>query len=183
MSQKSNIILIGMPGSGKSTVGVILAKMLGLEYLDTDILIQKWENRTLQEIVDRDGHMVLRDIEERVLLSVDCEQHVIATGGSAAYSESAMVHLKKNGITVFLHADLDALKRRIHNYETRGLAKHPNQSFADLFNERLALYRKYCDFTIESSQLTQDQVCDAIISTLTQLGWTAGEKGKNIHES
>jgi len=176
MTPKSNIVLIGMPGSGKSTVGVILAKMLGLSFLDTDILIQREENRTLQDIVDTDGHMVLRDIEQRVLLTVDCEDHVIATGGSAAYSDAAMKHLGKNGEIIFLQASLTALNIRIHNYETRGLAKAPGQSFQDLFDERLRLYQMYSDFTIESSQLTQDQVCDTIVDYLKNSGWCDGRR-------
>lgn len=166
MTQKTNIILIGMPGSGKSTVGVILAKMLAKRYLDTDILLQNIEKRSLQDIVDKEGHMALRKVEQKVLLSLHCQNHIVATGGSAAYSEPAMMHLRKDGIIVFLHADLPALSRRIHNYETRGLAKRPDQSFQDLFEERLALYEKYADITIESSELTQDQVCDAIVDQL-----------------
>lgn len=164
--KKSNIILIGMPGSGKSTVGVILAKMLAKRYLDTDILLQNIEKKSLQDIVDKEGHMVLREIEERVLLNIHCHNHIVATGGSAAYSEPAMLHLKQNGIMVFLHADLPALEQRIHNYQTRGLAKRPDQSFQDLFEERLVLYEKYADITIKSSLLTQDQVCEAIAAQL-----------------
>lgn len=168
-STQSNIILIGMPGSGKSTVGVILAKMLALDFLDTDILIQKLADRTLQDIVDTEGHMALRALEQRALLSIDCRNHVIATGGSAAYSEPAMHHLKDNGIAVFLHADLAALRRRVRNYETRGIAKRPEQSFQDLFAERLELYKKYADVTIESSLLTHDQVCEAIIERVQHI--------------
>ena len=164
--EKSNIILIGMPGSGKSTVGVILAKLLAKRYLDTDILLQNIEKRSLQDIVDREGHMTLREIEQKVLLGIHCRNHIIATGGSAAYSEAAMMHLKKNGITVFLHADLQALAQRIHNYQTRGLAKRPDQSFQDLFEERLVLYEKYADITVDSSTLTQDEVCDTIVDRL-----------------
>jgi len=165
-NQKSNIVLIGMPGSGKSTVGVILAKMLAKSFLDTDILIQNSTNRTLQDIVDNDGHMTLRAIEEQVLCSVDCESHIIATGGSAAYSEKAMTHLQVDGTIVFLHTDLQVLKSRIKNYETRGLAKRPDQSFLDLFEERRVLYNKFADITIESSLLTQDEVCSAIAAQL-----------------
>lgn len=165
-AQKSNIILIGMPGSGKSTVGIILAKMMTRSFMDTDILIQNSEKQSLQQIVNESGHMALRDIEEQVLLKIQCKNHIIATGGSAAYSEPAMLHLGKNGIFVFLHADMAALKARIHNYETRGLAKRPDQSFQDLFDERLALYERYADITIQSSHLTQDQVCDAIVEEL-----------------
>ena len=164
--QKTNIVLIGMPGSGKSTVGVILAKMLAKSFLDTDILIQNSENRTLQDIVDQEGHMALRAIEEQVLLGIRCNHHVIATGGSAAYSEAAMHHLKREGVLVFLHADLPSLRKRISNYETRGLAKRPDQSFLDLFNERLALYEKYSDITIFSSELTQEQVSTMVINKL-----------------
>lgn len=165
-SNKTNIILIGMPGSGKSSTGVILAKSLGKQFIDTDILIQDEQHRTLQEIVDSEGHMVLREIEENVLLKIKCKNHIIATGGSAAYSHPAMIHLKKEGFAVFLHANLDALKSRITNYETRGLAKRPDQSFQDLFDERSELYNRYADITIKSSSLTQDQVCDEIIMTL-----------------
>jgi shikimate kinase len=163
---KTNIVLIGMPGSGKSTVGVILAKMLAKSFLDTDILIQNLENRTLQDIVDREGYLALRAIEEKILLSISCSDHVIATGGSAAYSEPAMDHLKRQGIVVFLHTDMPALLARVCNHETRGLAKRPGQSFQDLFNERLALYEKYAEITIENSKFTQEQVCEVIIKGL-----------------
>lgn len=160
--KKSNIVLIGMPGSGKSTVGIILAKQITKRFMDTDILIQNMAGKSLQEIVNSEGHMALRAIEEKALLSVKCKNHVIATGGSAAYSEPAMLHLKKSGTIVFLQTSLDALKTRIHNYETRGLAKRPDQSFQDLFDEREFLYRKYAEITVESSHLTQEQVCDEI---------------------
>lgn len=174
----SNIILIGMPGSGKSTVGVILAKMLAKRYLDTDILLQNIEKRSLQDIVDKDGHMALREVEQKVLLTIHCRNHIIATGGSAAYSEAAMMHLKRDGIIVFLHADLPALNQRIHNYQTRGLAKRTDQSFQDLFEERLELYEKYADITVESSKLSQDQVCDAIVAHLTVTPHNVTFKGR-----
>ncbi len=164
--KKSNIVLIGMPGSGKSTVGVILAKLIAKRFLDTDILIQNLTKKSLQEIVDSQGSMALRKIEEQVLLSVRCKNHIIATGGSAAYSHSAMQHLKQEGLSVFLQADLTALKSRIHNYETRGLAKRPEQTFQDLFEEREELYTTYADITVECSKLSQDQVADAIVEEI-----------------
>ena len=169
MVRRKNLILIGMPGSGKSTVGVILAKAMTRPYLDSDILIQLKENRSLQDIVDEDGYMVLRDIEEQVLLDINCENHVIATGGSAAYSSKAMEHLKQNGVVIFLNATLETLKSRIHNYETRGLAKRADQSFADLFQERLELYTKYADLVIDSNNRSQEQVCDDIHEQLQLL--------------
>lgn len=163
---KSNIVLIGMPGSGKSTVGIILAKLIAKRFIDTDILIQNMAGMSLQSIIDNEGHMALREIEEKALLSVRCKNHVIATGGSAAYSEPAMLHLKKSGHVVFLQTTLNELKHRIHNYETRGLAKRPDQSFQDLFDERESLYTRYADITVEGSNLTQDQVCDVIVANL-----------------
>jgi shikimate kinase len=163
---KSNIVLIGMPGSGKSTVGIILAKIMARNFIDTDILIQLREGRTLQDIVDTEGPMALRRIEEQALLSVNCRDHVIATGGSAAYSETAMSQLKKDGIVVFLQAGLETLKSRIRNYETRGLAKRPDQSFAELFRERQELYTRYADVIIESDDATQEKVCSDIMIAL-----------------
>jgi shikimate kinase len=166
--EKSNIVLIGMPGSGKSTVGIILAKMTSLNFIDTDILIQLQEGRSLQDIVNNNGYMLLRKVEEEVLLSVHCQNHVIATGGSAPYSQQAMTHLQKDGIVVFLNAGLDTLKSRIHNYDTRGLAKKPEQSLADLFNERMTLYLQYADLIIESDGRTQEDVSEEIIEHLTK---------------
>jgi len=164
MNKKSNIILIGMPGAGKSTVGVILAKMTSHDFVDTDVLIQMSVGRALQDIVDKNGHMALRKIEEKVLLDLRCNNHVIATGGSAVYSHIAMEHLKTNGTAVFLNAELPILETRIHNFHTRGLAKRPDQSFNDLFEERLILYRKYADFIIDSGKLSQEEVCEEIIA-------------------
>lgn len=164
--KKTNIILIGMPGSGKSTIGVILAKSLAMEFIDTDILIQMDQQKTLQEIIDGQGHMALRRIEENVLLKINYSNHIVATGGSAPYSHPAMNHLGRDGVIIFLHADLPTLKSRIHNYETRGLAKRPDQSFQDLFDERSILYKKYADITVKTSSHTQDQVCDEIILQL-----------------
>jgi shikimate kinase len=174
--KQKNLVLIGMPGSGKSTVGVILAKSMTRPYLDSDILIQLREKRSLQDIIDGDGYMVLRRIEEQVLLDIDCENHVIATGGSAAYSDRAMHHLKQNGVVVFLNASLETLKSRIHNYETRGLAKRADQSFADLFSERFELYNNYADIVIDSNSRTQDQVCDDIYRQLQLLTARANVK-------
>lgn len=162
----SNIVLIGMPGSGKSTVGVILAKRASMDFIDTDILIQKSEGRALQAIVDNDGHMALRKIEEEVILRLECRRCVIATGGSAVYSRAAMEHLRKEGSLVFLDVDLETLKMRIQNYETRGLAKRADQSLEDLFKERFELYLTYADAIVKGSGRTQEEVCDAVLHEL-----------------
>ncbi len=164
MEQKpSNILLIGMPGSGKSTIGVVLAKCVPMDFVDTDILIQCSEGRSLQDIVDNEGHMALRAIEERVLLTLECRHHVIATGGSAVYSRPAMEHLKTDALTVFLEVDLGTLRARIHDYETRGLAKRPDQTFEELFTERLSLYSRYADLTIHCTGLTVADICASIL--------------------
>jgi shikimate kinase len=164
----SNIVLIGMPGSGKSTVGVILAKLTSRDFVDTDVLIQKNQGRTLQDIVDTQGFMALREVEERTILNLVCANHVIATGGSAVYSHAAMTHLKSNGMAVFLNVELPVLKSRIHDYATRGLAKRPDQSFDDLFKERFNLYAKYSDITIECKNFPQEEVCEKIIHAIMQ---------------
>jgi shikimate kinase len=161
--RKSNIILIGMPGSGKSTVGVILAKLASLGFADTDVLIQTLEGRSLQEIVDAEGYAALRRIEEEILLRLDCRNHVIATGGSAVYSHLAMERLKLDGMIVFLDVDMATLESRIHDFDSRGLAKRPDQTLSDLFEERRPLYVKYADIVLTCAGLTQEQVCTSII--------------------
>jgi len=170
LKHPSNIVLIGMPGSGKSTVGIILAKLTSQDFVDTDVLIQTSRGRTLQDIVDTEGYMVLREIEERILLKLDCFNHVIATGGSAVYSHAAMTHLKSNGVVVFLKVELPVLESRIHNFATRGLAKRPDQSFSDLFHERCPLYTRYADVTVACSKLIQEEVCAKIINALGARG-------------
>jgi len=163
---QANIVLIGMPGSGKSTVGVILAKSTSLDFVDTDILIQRTAKASLQNIVDTNGYLALRRIEEDVLLKLACHDHVIATGGSAVYSQLAMAHLHKDGIIIFLEVDLATLMSRIRNYETRGLAKRPGQTLEELFCERMVLYRRYADLTVNGSTITQEEVCEVIMRKL-----------------
>ena len=164
----NNIVLIGMPGSGKSTVGVLLSKILARSFVDTDILIQTSQGRPLQEIVDTQGHMALRGIEEAVVLGLACSHHVIATGGSVPYSAKAMAHLKQHGVVVFLHVDLATLLARVADYGTRGLAKRPDQGIEDLFSERLPLYRHYADITVDCIGLNHDAVCLRIVEELAR---------------
>ena len=166
MKAKSNLVLIGMPGSGKSTVGVILAKRTSHDFVDTDVVIQSVEHRSLQAIMDKEGYMKLREIEARVLQTLNLENHVISTGGSAVYSDAAMQHLRRNGTTIYLDVSVATLRGRITDYETRGIAKRPDQSFDDLFEERTRLYRKYADLVVKGDGMSQDAVCNHIVEEL-----------------
>lgn len=155
-----------MPGAGKSTVGVILAKQTSRAFVDTDVVIQTSQGRTLQQIVDTDGYIALRKIEEEVLLGLSVRNHVVATGGSAVYSDRAMSHLKAGGRVVFLDVDLATLESRVRDFRTRGLAKRPDQDLLDLFRERYALYVKYADVTVHCAGLTHEEVCRHILARL-----------------
>lgn len=159
----TSLILIGMPGAGKSTIGVLLAKMLAKDFVDTDVLIQLQQSKTLQDIVDTEGYLRLREIEEQVLLRTNYPNHIIATGGSAVYSHKAMQYLRHFGQIVFLDVPLEELIARIRDFDTRGLARKPDQSLAELYNERRALYQQYANFTIDCSDKSQDEILELII--------------------
>ena len=163
---KSNVTLIGMPGAGKSTVGIILAKNMGFGFIDTDVLIQINQQKTLQQIIDESDHLNLRTIEEREILKLNISRHVIATGGSAAYSEKAMNHLRAMSTIIFLEADYETIKRRIRDFETRGIAKAKDQTFRELFEERQVLYKKYAEITVNCNELGQDAVARRIEDSL-----------------
>ena len=164
MSEKPNcVVLIGMPGAGKSSVGILLAKELGLGFLDTDIDIQVREGKPLQQIIDEQGYLALRRIEEQVLLETDCTGLVVATGGSAVYSESGMQHLRAFGPVVYLDLPLVELTGRIQNYASRGVARCPTQSFKSLFRERSSLYRSYADHQLSCKTLAPQEVVAMIV--------------------
>jgi shikimate kinase len=162
MNSKNNIVLIGMPGAGKSTIGVLLAKRRALDFMDTDLLIQRKYGEALQRIVNTEGYLKLRDIEEEVICSIAPSEHVIATGGSAVYSEKAMVHLKKRSVVVFLNVTFEEINRRVTDFETRGIAMRADQSFEDLFNERYPLYKQYADITIDCLSKNQELITSEI---------------------
>ena len=155
-----------MPGAGKSTIGILLAKTLGLDFLDTDISIQVKHNQTLQQIADQDGYLVLRDYEEQILLTEDIESKVVSTGGSAVYSELGMRRLKTNAVVVFLDVSLEQLEMRVTDFASRGIARRPDQSFADLFIERHALYQQYADISIDCSDLSIDEALQSVITAI-----------------
>ena len=162
----SNLTLIGMPGAGKSTIGIILAKNLSLGFIDTDVLIQINQGKSLQQILDESGHLALRAIEEEEICKLNVNRHVIATGGSAAYSERAMAHLGSMSTIVFLEVSFEEITRRIRNFETRGIAKGPHQTFQDFFVERQILYRRYAQLTIPCDGIDQEEVALRIASLI-----------------
>jgi len=159
---KTNLVLIGMPGAGKSTLGVVLAKRLGLGFVDTDLLIQMRSGRLLQEVIDKDGLAAFRALEEQTLLEFDICNAVIATGGSAVYSEAAMRHLAEIGTLVFLDVPLAELEQRLKDMKTRGLVIDPGATLADLLAERLPLYRQWADRSVATDDLGFEQVVETI---------------------
>lgn len=155
----SNLILIGMPASGKSTAGVVLAKLLGYRFLDTDLLIQNREGSRLPEILADRGVDGFLAAEEAACMSIRAEQCVIATGGSVVYSEAAMAHLKSLGCVVYLEVDLETLTGRLKDIRGRGVVLRPGQTLAELYRERVILYEKYADLVLpEAGGTLEDTV-------------------------
>ena len=147
-----NIILTGMPGAGKSTMGVILAKTLGMNFLDTDILIQEQTGRLLQEIIDGEGPETFLAIEEKTIRSLRCDSTVIATGGSVVFSRRAMEHLKTGGVVLYLEISWEEMVRRLNNIPTRGIVLVAGQSLRDMYDQRIPLYKEYADITIDCTK-------------------------------
>jgi len=164
----ATINLIGMPGAGKSTVGVLLAKLTGLRFTDTDLEIQVREAATLQQILERDGYRRLRAIEQEVLLAIPLDKAVISTGGSVVYSEPAMRRLQAAGPTVYLAADLSTLEQRVAAAPLRGIASNSGDSFAQVYAERTPLYRRYADLTVDAAAHSPDALAAQILALLIQ---------------
>ena len=144
-----NIVFIGMPGAGKSTIGVVIAKIFGYDFVDSDLLIQKQERRRLREIIEEEGYMGFKEIENRVNASIDVNHTVIATGGSVVYCEEAMNHLRSIGTVVYLKSSLDSLAKRLGNLQCRGVLLKDGQTLKDLYEERTPLYEKYADVVLD----------------------------------
>ncbi len=157
-----NIILIGMPGAGKSTIGVVLAKTLGLNFLDTDLVIQQVHGAVLQDILNKNGLVAFKKIENTILSTISVKDSVIATGGSAVYSANGMKHLKEDGTVVYLQLDFEEVNKRIKNISTRGIVIEDGFSLLDLYNERLPLYKQFADITVECSGLDLEAIVKEI---------------------
>ncbi|MDR0314419.1 MAG: shikimate kinase [Oscillospiraceae bacterium] len=162
----NNLILIGMPASGKSTIGVVLAKTLGMDFTDTDLIIQKREGKLLQQIIDEEGLKKFLKAEQDAILSIEAENTVIATGGSAVLSDKAMRRLKDFGKIIYLYADCKILEKRLYNIETRGIAKEKNESVIEIFDKRKDLYKKYADITIEAGNFSVEQIVKIILKNI-----------------
>ena len=149
----NNVILIGMPGCGKSTIGVLLAKLIGYDFIDTDILIQQQENKKLYKIIEEKGLEYFKKVENEVIANIDLKNTVIATGGSVIYGKEAMLNLKNIGAVVYLKVSKEELISRLGNFETRGVVIEKGKTFDDLYYERVVLYEKYADITISSEKI------------------------------
>ena len=166
---KSNIVLIGMPGVGKSTIGVILAKILAYHFLDSDLVIQEREGRRLHQIISEEGTDGFLKIENDVNASLNVERTIIATGGSALYGKEAMEHLKEIGEVVYLKADYETIEKRLGNLEKRGVALKNGQTLKDLYEERTKLYELYADVTVDEKGLGTEETIGAVLRGLNLL--------------
>lgn len=166
----NNIVLIGMPGSGKSTVGVLLAKVLGYSFIDTDLIISRKAGKPLQKIIDNDGLEVFLQLEEDAGSSLDCDYTVIATGGSMVFSKKAVSHLKSLGRVVYINVPLDEIRRRVTNITTRGIACRKNETLDEVFEQRNPLYKSCADVTVDVSDKSAsiEQTVESVLSILAK---------------
>ncbi len=148
----ANIVLIGMPGCGKSTVGVLLAKALQMDFVDTDIVLQQQQGKKLQEILDQIGNDAFLKLEEDCVRGLDYDHTVIATGGSVVYGKSAMRHLHENGLVVYIQLPYDEIERRLSNLATRGVTLKKGQTLRNLYDERIPLYEAEADYVFEAEK-------------------------------
>ena len=158
-----NIVLIGMPGSGKSTVGVVLAKVMGYQFLDSDLEIQRQEKMRLPQIMEEKGIEGFIEIESRVNAELEAEDTVIATGGSVIYTERAMSHLKEIGTVVYLQLSYEQLTKRLGDLKCRGVVLRDGQTLEDLYRERVPLYERYADITISEDGLSVEETMEKIV--------------------
>lgn len=166
MEQKTNIVLIGMPGVGKSTIGVILAKVLGYSFLDADLLIQEQEGKLLCEIIEEKGTDGFIEVENRVNASIRADKAIIATGGSVVYGKEAMEHLKEIGRVVYLKVSYAILEKRLADIKGRGVVLKEGQTLETLFEERSKLYEQYADIEVSEEGLDVEQTVEKLVEAL-----------------
>lgn len=161
-----NVILIGMPGAGKSTIGIVLAKVLGCDFIDSDLLIQKQEKKLLWQIMQEQGIQRFNEIEEQVNSTIQSHHTVIATGGSAVYSPKSMAHLSEIGTIVYLRTSYEVLKNRLGDLNKRGVVLRPGQTLEDLYQERVPLYEQYARITVPNDDFNISRTVAQIVSDL-----------------
>lgn len=166
--KKENIVLIGMPGVGKSTIGVVLAKILGYQFIDADLVIQEKTGRLLKDIIAEDGIEEFIKIENEVNTSISANRAVIATGGSVVYGKEAMEHLSEIGTVIYLQLELPALSRRLGSLKKRGVVLKEGQTLKDLYDERIPLYEKYADIIINERHCTIQKTVNKIARKLEE---------------
>lgn len=161
-----NVILIGMPGAGKSTVGVLLAKALGYDFIDTDLIIQGRLNNRLYKIIEEHGIDYFLQAENKIVSEVSADHTVIATGGSVVFGKEAMEHLRQMGMVVYIKLGCDEIKRRVNNITTRGIVMKKDETIEDIYSERVPLYERYADITVDVGNTTIEEAVEKILSLL-----------------
>lgn len=169
MDKKNNIVLIGMPGVGKSTVGVILAKVLGYQFVDADLLIQQHEGKLLREIIAEVGTEGFIQVENRVNAGIECSKSIIATGGSVVYGKEAMEHLKEIGTVIYLEVSFSTLEKRLSDIKGRGVVLKEGQTLYDLYMERSPLYENYADVCVSEDGLNVEQTVEHLVNKLQNM--------------
>lgn len=157
-----NIVLIGMPGAGKSTIGVILAKVMGFQFIDTDLVIQEKENRLLKDIIKEEGLEGFIEIEDRINQSINTIKSVISPGGSVIYGEKAMEHFREIGIVVYIKLSFETVQQRLGNIKKRGVVLKVGQDLKDLYNERCPLYERYAHITVDAENMDVEAAMESI---------------------
>ena len=168
--KNNNIILIGMPGAGKRTMGVILAKVMGYRFLDADLLIQEQEKRLLREIIEQEGQEGFIEVENRVNASICTENTIIATGGSVIYGAEAMKHLGSIGTVIYIRLSYQTVSERLGNIRQRGVVLKEGQTLYSLYQERCPLYQKYAHLTIDAEGMDTEQLMETILEQLNSAG-------------
>ena len=163
-----SIVLIGMPGAGKTTLGTILSRRFKMPFIDTDQVIEEREGTSLQKILEARGLDNFKIFEGEVVASLNLSAHIIATGGSVIYSQAAMTHLARLGTIIYLHVSPAALEERINNADTRGMARRPGMTLAELYKERAPLYKAWADCTVTGDDLSPESMADEIIAFISQ---------------
>ena len=166
MNKKDNVILIGMPGAGKSTIGVILAKIKGMNFIDSDLVIQEKTGKLLKDIIEDEGVNGFIKVENDINSSISVNNCIIATGGSAIYGEEAMTHFKETGTVVYIKLDFDTIDNRLGNIKQRGVLLKEGQNLKSLYTERCPLYEKYADIIVEASGMDIEEVVENIFTKL-----------------